>query len=144
MTTNDMRANVAARRGSITATATSDNCATIHTVMIMRMRPCQNAMRRNTDTKMRRLAATRGFARRSIDGVVLRLQLEQLVEEAEVDAQVRQHAPRHERGAGKIGLWLAAKIAVRKIASRPVRPSMMPLISCRSRNLSSYSSGFQR
>ena len=53
-----MRANVEARRGSMTATATSVSCAMIHTVNSMRMRPCQNAMRRNTETKMTKLAAT--------------------------------------------------------------------------------------
>ncbi len=58
ITRNDMRANVEASRGSITATATSVSCATIHTVNSMRIRPCQNAMRRNTDRKMTRLAAT--------------------------------------------------------------------------------------
>ena len=41
----------------------------------------------------------RGLARRPIDGVVLGPELEQLVEEAEVDAQVGEHAPGDERGA---------------------------------------------
>ena len=46
-------------------------------------------------------------------------------------ARTRRRAPR----SGRSALWLAAKIAVRKIASRPVRPSMMPLNSWRSRDL---------
>ncbi len=58
MMMNEVRAKVEARRGSITATATSVSWAMIHTVNSMRMRPCQNAMRRNTDMKMTRLAAT--------------------------------------------------------------------------------------
>ena len=41
----------------------------------------------------------RGFTRRPIDGVILGPELEQLVEEAEVDAQVSEHAPGDERGA---------------------------------------------
>ena len=52
-----MRANVDASRGSMTATATSASCAMIQTVNSMRIRPCQSAMRRNTDRKMTRLAA---------------------------------------------------------------------------------------
>ena len=46
----------------------------------------------------------RGFACRAIDGVVLGAELEQLVEETEIDAQVGQHAPGHERGAREDGL----------------------------------------
>ena len=51
------------------------------------------------------------------------------MEEAEVDAEVVEDVQATSAAAGKINLWLAAKIAVRKIASRPVRPSIAPLNS---------------
>ena len=94
-----MRANVEASRGSITATATSVSWAMIHTVNSMRIRPCQKRDPQEHGEEDDEAGRDRGFARRSVDGVVLRPQLEQLVEEAEVDAQVGQHAPRDERRA---------------------------------------------
>ncbi len=81
-----MRANVEARRGSMTATATSvswrdDPHREQHAYEAVPERDAQEHEQEDDQA-----GRDRRFARRSIDGVVLRAQLEQLMEEAEIDA----------------------------------------------------------
>ena len=85
----------------MTATAISESCATIHTVMqhaneAVPQREPQEHMEEDDEARRQRR-----FRRRAIDGVVLGPQLKQLVEEAEVDAEVGEHAPGDERGSRK-------------------------------------------
>ena len=74
------------------------SCAAIHSPNSMRTKPCQSSQPQEgveEDDQQRRghggLARRRGIARSP------RAHVEQLVPEAEVDAQVGQHAPREER-----------------------------------------------
>ncbi len=51
----------------------------------------------------------RAFRRRAVDRVRLRLHVEELMEEAELDAEIGQCAPGHERGRRKNDLVVRSK-----------------------------------
>ena len=87
------------------------------------------------ERKITKLAGRSGFTGSAIDGVVLRPQVEQLVEKSEIDAEVIEHGPGDERGGGENQFVVGREDRGQKIARRPVRPSIAPLKTWRSRLL---------